>query len=252
MKFINKYREKINIFISNIRNEYQKRKKERERIKQEKRRIEEERRQREEEVFREKIYSEHLKYTNPGEYGEYLITKILNNDYIPGYKKILQNLYIPYNGRTSEIDVLLIHEKGIFIFESKNFSGWIFGTAGEKNWTQSLNKYTKTKFYNPIRQNSTHINALSQYLKIDKRLMKSIIVFSDECTLMKIPQNTEYYTITQVYYLTNVLTQELYYRNDIFTIFDIDNIAIELEPLTNVSEEIKQYHINNINRNFKY
>lgn len=38
---------------------------------------------------------------------------------IPGYQKVLRNLYVPYNGKTSERDVLMIHEKGIFVFESK-------------------------------------------------------------------------------------------------------------------------------------
>lgn len=36
------------------------------------------------------------------------------------------------------IDLLMIHEKGIFVFESKNYSGWIFGSADQLNWTQSL------------------------------------------------------------------------------------------------------------------
>lgn len=40
---------------------------------------------------------------------------------------MLRNIYVPYNGKTSEIDVLMIREKGIFVFESKNYSGWIFG-----------------------------------------------------------------------------------------------------------------------------
>jgi len=251
MGIIKKYKEKINTTILKIKNEYKHRKDERERIRQEKKRIKEERKRREEEVYREKIFSQHLKHTNPGAYGEYLIFKILNSNHIPGYKRILNNIYIPYNGRTSEIDILMINEKGIFVFESKNYSGWIFGSAEQKKWTQSLNKYTKTQFYNPIRQNATHINAISQYLRIDKKLMKSIIVFSDECVLMKIPQNTEHYTITQSYYLTDVMKQELYYRNNVFSISDIDNIAIALEPLTNVSEEIKQSHIENINRNYK-
>ena len=46
--------------------------------------------------------------------------------------------HVPYQGRTSEIDLLMIHEKGIFVFESKNYSGWIFGSADQLHWTQSL------------------------------------------------------------------------------------------------------------------
>ena len=47
--------------------------------------------------------------------------------------KILRNVYIPKeNGETSEIDVLYITQKGIFVIESKNYSGWVFGS--EKNY----------------------------------------------------------------------------------------------------------------------
>ena len=38
--------------------------------------------------------------------------------------KILRNVYVPKeNGETSEIDVLYITQKGIFVIESKNYSG---------------------------------------------------------------------------------------------------------------------------------
>lgn len=41
--------------------------------------------------------------------------------------KVLRNVYVPKdNGETSEIDVLFITQKGIFVFESKNYSGWMF------------------------------------------------------------------------------------------------------------------------------
>lgn len=51
---------------------------------------------------------------------------------------MLRNIYVPYNGKTSEIDVLLLHEKGIFVFGSKNYSGWIFGRLQNAQWTQCL------------------------------------------------------------------------------------------------------------------
>lgn len=250
MKFI----EKLKKIYNQKKEEKRKLKEERKRIEEERKRVEEERKRIEEEKERERKRKQEeeqkeiwkmlrLKYTDRGGYGEYLIYKKLNNNYITGYKKILQNVYIPYKDRTSEIDLIMIHEKGIFVFESKNYSGWIFGSAEQKNWTQSLNKYTKIKFYNPIMQNYNHIKALSQYLGIDKRTMKSVIVFSDECQLMKIPQNTEYYTIVKENWLSQVMIQELEIKNNIFSIDEIDNMEEKLKPLTNVSEEVKRKHI---------
>lgn len=64
---------------------------------------------------------------NKGTNGEY---KLYQNLKFFGTKgcKFLFNLYIPRNnGKTSEIDLIMFHKKGLFIFESKNYSGWIFG-----------------------------------------------------------------------------------------------------------------------------
>ena len=159
-----------------------------------------------------------------GAYGEYLTEYLFGKENINGYSKTLHNIYVPYRGKTSEIDVLLVHEKGIFVFESKNYSGWIFGSAEQQQWTQMLNRQTKNRFYNPIRQNATHINALSQYLKIDKSIMKSFIVFSERCELKKIPNNTSEYMIIKRPYLLRELRKDIANRNVIFTPQDVNNI----------------------------
>lgn len=109
-----------------------------------------------------------------GHYGEYLAKYALGNNNVAGYLKILCNVYVPYQGKTSEIDIILIHEKGIYVLESKNYSGWIFGSAEQKNWTQCFNKNKKYQFYNPILQNQTHINALSNFLKLPKICLNHI------------------------------------------------------------------------------
>ena len=79
-----------------------------------------------------------LNYENAGQFGEFSTEYALTNHHLPGEPVVLKNVYVPYQGRTSEIDLLMIHEKGIFVFESKNYSGWIFGSADQLNWTQSL------------------------------------------------------------------------------------------------------------------
>lgn len=42
------------------------------------------------------------------------------------------------NGETTEIDLILIHETGIYVIESKNYKGWIFESEEQKNWIQTL------------------------------------------------------------------------------------------------------------------
>lgn len=80
-------------------------------------------------------------------------------------EKILRNVYIPKeNGGTSEIDVLYITQKGIFVIESKNYSGWVFGSEKNYQWTVSLSNGIKNKLYNPIKQNQTHMKWLQNYV----------------------------------------------------------------------------------------
>ena len=53
--------------------------------------------------------------------------------------KVLQNIYIPQNDEgTTEIDLLYLTQKRIFVIESKNYSGYIFGNEKYSKWTSSL------------------------------------------------------------------------------------------------------------------
>lgn len=81
---------------------------------------------------------------------------------------IFKNVYVSTGNKTTEIDMLIIHEKGIFVIGSKNYSGWIFGDYNQLNWIQSFTNGERHKFYNPIKQNRMHIKALAEYLSISQ------------------------------------------------------------------------------------
>ena len=121
-----------------------------------------------------------------GEYGEDLTASILlslSEEF--GRKScVFQNIYVPYHsGATTEVDLILLTVKGLFVIESKNYSGAIIGRYTEKYWTQKLYGGETHRFYNPIRQNNTHINTLKKYLNNPPMPFFSWIVFSDRCSL---------------------------------------------------------------------
>ena len=96
--------------------------------------------------------------------------------------KILRNVYIPKdNGETTEIDVVYITQKGIFVIESKNYSGWIFGRENDAEWTETFPRQ-KHHFPNPIRQNYAHICALAECLGISKDYFHGVVAFTEKCT----------------------------------------------------------------------
>lgn len=180
-----------------------------------------------------------------GHFGEYLIDYALNS--VPGYSKKLCNIYLPYKGRTSEIDVVMLHETGIYVFESKNYSGWIFGDEKSQYWTQCLNAKERNRFYNPVLQNKTHIIALKQYLNLpSEENMISYIVFSQRCELKKICKRSANTIILQRPQMLKSLRQEIAKRVHVFTQKQIDQMYEDLLELTTVTVAEKVQHIQHI------
>lgn len=187
-----------------------------------------------------------------GEVGEFNIESIILRAIHKGlYGYVLKNLYIPKSdGGTSEIDVLLVCTKGIFVFESKDFVGWIFGDDEHKYWTVSLyagkdwlgfKQTEKHKFYNPIWQNNSHIRNLRRLLG-NKVPMNSIIVFSDRCELMNVVSNSDA-RIIQTSYLKHYLSDVRTIYDEVITADTVDNIYNRLLSFTDVDGEKKQKHL---------
>jgi len=186
-----------------------------------------------------------------GKYGEYLTFKHLKHFETNG-ARFLFNIYIPKaeNGKTTEIDVLMICSKGIFVFESKNYSGWIFGSESQKIWYQTLPKNNgdshKKQFYNPIMQNHSHLKYLETFLG-KKIPMHSIIVFSDRCTLKNVQISTNDIRVIKRNNVASVVSGICnQIPNDILTNQDISEIYNKLYPYTQVDEFTKSQHSVNI------
>lgn len=121
---------------------------------------------------------------NKGEILERQVFDTLSKDVL-GYKRILVDLLIPNTvGGTTQIDLLLLHSSGIYVIECKNYKATIKGDIEDKEWT-ALYKGGKTySLYNPIIQNSGHIDKLMRVNKgYKKSLYKSLILFSKDTIL---------------------------------------------------------------------
>jgi hypothetical protein len=104
-----------------------------------------------------------------------------NSDYHQFDNVILKTL-----DGTTEIDHIIISSFGIFVIETKNFKGWIFGGENQKQWTQSLkrsyrfyslfNRYT-FQFKNPLHQNYKHVKAIQAFLNVEPKFVFNVVVF---------------------------------------------------------------------------
>lgn len=187
---------------------------------------------------------------NIGNYGEYLTYKKLCK-YEEQGARFLFNCYLPREkDETTEIDVMMIANSGIYVFESKNYSGWIFGSEKSRSWTQTLpngKKSRKERFYNPIMQNRTHIKWLQNIIGTDIPVY-SIIVFSERCTIKKMDLVSSDVKVIKRDCLQRVVkeiekenTQKLT-KDQIFQLYE------QLYPYTQVDDEVKKKHIENIKR----
>ncbi|MDE5794778.1 MAG: NERD domain-containing protein [Muribaculaceae bacterium] len=103
------------------------------------------------------------------------LAKLKKKDYI-----ILNDLLLPTsNGRTSQIDHVVISTRGIFVIETKNHAGRISGNEHAQYWQQHLSSQSRS-LYNPLLQNRSHLRAIRRLLpKLDAELFSSMVVFTE-------------------------------------------------------------------------
>ena len=158
--------------------------------------------------------------------------------------KLLTNIYLPKeDGTTTEIDLIMITATGIYVFESKNYSGWIFGDENTKLWTQSLKGGKKYRFYNPIWQNKKHISALQKHLRLDNNMFRSYIIFSERCELKKMFVDSPEVKVMNRNVLFREIEDDMEQLPDRLSIFEINQIHSELSKYALADAATKQAHI---------
>jgi restriction system protein len=90
------------------------------------------------------------------------------------------NAIIPAVNGTTQIDHLLVSPYGLFIVETKNIKGWIFGSEDQPKWTKSVfgKKYS---FQNPLRQTFRQKKILSKFLGLNESIIHTVIFFVGDC-----------------------------------------------------------------------
>lgn len=92
--------------------------------------------------------------------------------------RVLSDLILPVAGGTTQLDHLVLSRFGIFVIETKNMSGWIFGGADQQKWTQVQKGGKRRSFQNPLRQNYAHVKAVQEVLDVDPKVLHNFVVFT--------------------------------------------------------------------------
>ena len=109
-----------------------------------------------------------------GDIGEAAVKSVLGPS-VEGKQYVINNFMFRVGNKTCQIDHIVINKNGVYVIETKNYSGAIYGTADDKYWIQKLGSKTN-KIYSPVKQNAAHVYNLSCVLS--KHIyLTSLIVF---------------------------------------------------------------------------
>ncbi|HGY5238559.1 TPA: NERD domain-containing protein [Aeromonas salmonicida subsp. pectinolytica] len=116
-----------------------------------------------------------------GMVGEWLITLSIRLFLDKREYHLLDNVTLPLEQGTTQIDHVIVSRFGVFVIETKNMKGWIFGDPKHKRWTQQLYR-RRHGFQNPLHQNYLHVMTLKTLLGLADNQLHSIVYFIGDCT----------------------------------------------------------------------
>ena len=162
------------------------------------------------------------------------ILKRLSDEYF-----VINDLLLKTSRGTTQIDHVVISKYGIFVIETKNYTGWIYGGENAENWTKNVygNKYS---FRNPLKQNYAHIKALMEILgDSSSTVFIPIVAFSNQADI-KVQCSKE---VINFYELLRTISC---YQQERLTDTEVQQYVHKLSNLTEYTREEKKEHISNI------
>ena len=152
---------------------------------------------------------------------------------------VFNDLIIPDADGTSQIDHVVVSDIGIFVIETKNYQGKIYGNGKSSEWYQYLGE-NKYPFYNPILQNAGHLKCIARALHMPESHFVSIVVFPNQTTLKVDAQSA----VLHFCELTDYIRQ--YSSSISLTPEQIESISGSLNEAQCVDPAKKQAHIQHV------
>jgi len=177
-----------------------------------------------------------------GARGERIVAERLKSGLPDGEYKLLNDLYLPLpDGTTTQIDHIIVSQYGVFVAETKTYSGWIFGDEKSAQWMQTI-YHKKSRFQNPLRQNYRHICALADNLGIDKSYFHNLVIFAEECKFKTIMPENVVFSKSAAAYIRS-------FDKPIIKVSQVDELVEVIgEWQATVGSERKANHVGNLKK----
>lgn len=112
-----------------------------------------------------------------GKFGEFKVNRILQKCLGGEQYRLIKNVTLSLEEDTTQVDHILVSVFGVFVIETKNMGGWIFGKPKEEKWTQKFRWKKGDQFQNPRRQNYKHVQAVRTLCNLEENQVHSVVVF---------------------------------------------------------------------------
>ncbi len=174
-----------------------------------------------------------------GRMGERIVSARLNT-YLSDDYHILDDLILKTDRGTTQIDHVVVSKYGIFVIETKNCKGWIFGHENSEKWTQNLYGY-KYPLVNPVRQNRAHIRAIRQTLSdVGRYPVISIVAFSGKASLNVTVERAH------VIYWRDLASTIKQYRTEVIDDEQVQRIAATLQQANVTTADRNREHVKQV------
>ena len=150
------------------------------------------------------------------------LAKLPKDEYI-----VLNDLMLPTSYGTTQIDHVVLSLYGVYVIETKNYTGTLIGNEKSEQWEQNINGFMY-KTANALRQNKAHISAVRSHASVQANApIHNIVVFANATkfdifheegeviyindlipTIMRLRSVEPFYTQEQVQIKANLLLEK--------------------------------------------
>ena len=187
-----------------------------------------------------------------GDYGEKRVSLYLADLPCEEYQ-VYNDLLVRFGNHTTQIDHLIISPFGIFVLETKNVHGKVYGSGASELWKQYLpdtgyKRYGYTQEHqlrNPIWQNDGHIKTLRRLVFGNDVPVNGIVIFPNDTGL--------YITAEQpVLWMDHVVPYIKQFRDVVISSEQMDSFGRRILEVISTSEYARKEHIDNVHRNMEH
>lgn len=170
-----------------------------------------------------------------GKKGERAVNDVLSSlgkNYV-----LMKSVLLPTKTGSTELDHVVVSVYGIFVIETKNYSGTVKGDENSKNWIHTDKKGNQRDMYSPIKQNAGHIGTLRRAINLNESAFIPIVVFSGTAKL-------EIKSKSHVVQLNQLRDVVLSYKNKMYTKKEVKEIvknikSVNMDSIMNRKKHVK-------------